>query len=242
MITIDEQIAEMKCFVEEAGADSVPINAAILATLERVKSAEAGLPVEQINVESCLNIWSMRPQPSTPSGRAWEDGARKGWTWRDAYVAELCAYAAQMKAERDEFENELARLANGTECCERGNYLQSRLQVAEAKLAAMTVNGEPMNALMNEETGVLIYAMKDKGVYVGNINQPWELLKQTEAEREQFRKDAEASRRDAAMWRGFDILINATGKTVTVNRSEWAKFKSQLSPIVDAAIDQARKP
>ena len=39
-IPIDEQIAEMGLFVEEAGADAVPVNAAILATLERIKQAE----------------------------------------------------------------------------------------------------------------------------------------------------------------------------------------------------------
>jgi hypothetical protein len=39
------------------------------------------------DIDDLISIWSMRPPPGSPAGRAWEDGCRQGWRWRD-YRAE----------------------------------------------------------------------------------------------------------------------------------------------------------
>lgn len=33
------------------------------------------------DIQSRINIWSMRPRPGTPEGDAWEDGCRQGYVW-----------------------------------------------------------------------------------------------------------------------------------------------------------------
>jgi hypothetical protein len=33
----------------------------------------------RLDIDALMSIWSMRPQPGTPCGTAWEDGARWGW-------------------------------------------------------------------------------------------------------------------------------------------------------------------
>lgn len=33
------------------------------------------------DIDDLISFWSMRPQPGTPTGQAWEDGARQGWAW-----------------------------------------------------------------------------------------------------------------------------------------------------------------
>lgn len=33
------------------------------------------------DVDALISIWSMRPQPGTPAGRAWVDGCRQGYEW-----------------------------------------------------------------------------------------------------------------------------------------------------------------
>lgn len=35
--------------------------------------------LKQIN--RIIGIWSMRPPPNSPEGRAWEAGCRQGWAW-----------------------------------------------------------------------------------------------------------------------------------------------------------------
>lgn len=37
------------------------------------------------HIESLIACCSMRPQPETPQGKAWEDGARQGWKWAKIY-------------------------------------------------------------------------------------------------------------------------------------------------------------
>lgn len=32
-------------------------------------------------LETFISLWSMRPQPGTPSGVAWEQGCHQGWQW-----------------------------------------------------------------------------------------------------------------------------------------------------------------
>jgi len=36
-------------------------------------------PEEEIEFK--ISIWSMRPQPNTPTGDAWEQGCRQGYEW-----------------------------------------------------------------------------------------------------------------------------------------------------------------
>lgn len=33
------------------------------------------------DIQSMIDVWSMRPKPGTPSGEAWEQGCRQGWAW-----------------------------------------------------------------------------------------------------------------------------------------------------------------
>lgn len=37
--------------------------------------------VELRELQTLIDVWSMRPQPDTPTGDAWECGARQGWRW-----------------------------------------------------------------------------------------------------------------------------------------------------------------
>ena len=196
-IPIDEQIL----FVKEFSKVNV-YGAAILATLERVKAAEAGLPVEpeffrnrrvasvleesrlfnyidtlrayaaqmkaerddalanhkaaEENVSELMaeafavapvaggNVVSATEDSLSAAG---ESPAFTQWAeteygdvrpaWVSALKKAFAAGAEQAEARAAGFENELARLANGTECCERGNYLQSRYQKAEVENAAL---------------------------------------------------------------------------------------------------------
>ncbi|KWK71685.1 hypothetical protein [Burkholderia ubonensis] len=38
-------------------------------------------PSGEVTIDVLISIWSMRPQPGTPCGEAWERGARQGWEW-----------------------------------------------------------------------------------------------------------------------------------------------------------------
>lgn len=56
-------------------------------------------------IEQHILLWSMRPTPGTPSGEAWEAGARQGWQWAHQllghYLKQIDAALAQREKERD---------------------------------------------------------------------------------------------------------------------------------------------
>ena len=43
-----------------------------------------------LDIELLISCWSMRPQPGTPAGQAWESGARQGWQWALEEAAKVC--------------------------------------------------------------------------------------------------------------------------------------------------------
>lgn len=53
-----------------------------IADLLRSSAAPAeGEKAPALTIDACIMLWSMRPQPGTPNGIAWEQGARQGWEW-----------------------------------------------------------------------------------------------------------------------------------------------------------------
>jgi hypothetical protein len=41
------------------------------------------------DIEAFIDLWSLRPQPGTPEGIAWERGARQGWDWAQLRIKQL---------------------------------------------------------------------------------------------------------------------------------------------------------
>lgn len=48
-------------------------------------------------IEMLIAIWSMRPAPESPTGLAWQDGARQAWKWAAQEVAAQPAQAGETK-------------------------------------------------------------------------------------------------------------------------------------------------
>ncbi|GAB7525369.1 hypothetical protein [Paraburkholderia sp. 2C] len=73
---------------------------AIAAPTAAVDDGGEALP-NTWDIDSLISIWSMRPQPGSPSGVAWEQGARQGWKWAKQYAS-----MPERKAVTDERINE----------------------------------------------------------------------------------------------------------------------------------------
>ena len=54
------------------------------------------------NIEFLISIWSIRPAPNSAEGKAWEAGAKQGWKWSQAKIAELNNQLKREQARRHE--------------------------------------------------------------------------------------------------------------------------------------------
>jgi len=91
-------------------------------------------PVEPASVDECIFVWSMRPQPGTPTGDAWEAGARQGWAWLKSDYDSLLKQLQVAQQERDEkrlqWQNWRSRMgltASATELLERAEKAEAEL-------------------------------------------------------------------------------------------------------------------
>ena len=244
-ILIDEQIQAQQYLIEKLdNDDGLRMANAILATLESIKAAEAGLPVES-DIK-----WIHKFINCVPFGA---DAPVSDIQRAHKVIESLHAYAVQMRAERDEanseWESERRDLKHALAMANRSadDYMIQKREIAAALqvaqqdrdncYASLDVARRRMHEIEEFVGGdTKIEANDDWREAMAEITNLRKRAEKADAENAALREDAERyrSKRKIEYEETRQSSLRVTGK-------EWQTTEEKFNDYYDAAIDQARK-